>query len=123
MRMDAKSVRNMQSIIAVTNKHTAKLHHVGSLYILTYDARKLKHKITQDIHFYENGKYGDCAKYFNSVPLSIYGLLSDAYSASGSIALNAETTSKQRTKYVLFPCNKEQTNKCTFLYNKTNQMH
>ena len=34
----------MQSIIAVTNKHTAKLHHVGSLYILTYDARKLKHK-------------------------------------------------------------------------------
>ena len=31
------------SIIAVTNKHTAKLHHVGSLYILTYDARKLKH--------------------------------------------------------------------------------
>ena len=42
--MDAKSVRNMYSIIAVTNKHTAKLHHVGSLYILTYDARKLKHK-------------------------------------------------------------------------------
>ena len=32
--------------IAVTNKHTAKLHHVGSLYILTYDARKLKHKRT-----------------------------------------------------------------------------
>ena len=31
--MDAKSVRNMYSIIAVTNKHTAKLHHVGSLYI------------------------------------------------------------------------------------------
>ena len=30
---------------ADTNKHTAKLHHVGSLYILTYDARKLKHKI------------------------------------------------------------------------------
>ena len=35
----------MKSIIAVTNKHTAKLHHVGSLYILTYDARKLKHKM------------------------------------------------------------------------------
>jgi hypothetical protein len=33
------------SITAVTNKHTAKLHHVGSLYILTYDARKIKHKI------------------------------------------------------------------------------
>jgi len=32
------------SIITVTNKHTAKLHHVGSLNILTYDARKLKHK-------------------------------------------------------------------------------
>ena len=42
--MDAKSVQNMWSIIAVTNKHTAKLHHVGSLYILTYDARKLKNK-------------------------------------------------------------------------------
>ena len=43
--MDARSVRNMWSIFAVTNKHTAKLHHVGSLYILTYDARKLKHKM------------------------------------------------------------------------------
>jgi hypothetical protein len=44
--MDAENVRNMYSNIAVTNKHTAKLHRVGSLYILTYDARKLKHKIT-----------------------------------------------------------------------------
>ena len=35
----------MWSIIAVSNKYTAKLHHVGSLYILTYDARKLKHKV------------------------------------------------------------------------------
>ena len=26
----------MYSIIAVTNKHTAKLHHVGSLYILYF---------------------------------------------------------------------------------------
>ena len=43
----ANSVRNMQSIIAATNKHTAKLHHVGSLYILTYDARKLKHKMNR----------------------------------------------------------------------------
>ena len=42
--MEGKSVRNMYSNIAVTNKHTAKLHHVGSLYILTYNARKLKHK-------------------------------------------------------------------------------
>ena len=33
-----------ESIIAITNKPTAKLHHVDSLYILTYDARKLKHK-------------------------------------------------------------------------------
>ena len=33
-----------RTIIAVNNKHTAKLHHVGSLYVLTYDARKLKHK-------------------------------------------------------------------------------
>jgi len=33
--MDAKSVRNMYSIIAVTVKHIAKLHHVGFLYILT----------------------------------------------------------------------------------------
>ena len=38
----------MQSIIAVTNKHTAKLHHVGSFYILTYDTRKLKHKISMN---------------------------------------------------------------------------
>jgi hypothetical protein len=47
--MDANSVRNMHSIIAVTNKHTGKLHHVGSLYILTYDARKIKHKRNQAI--------------------------------------------------------------------------
>ena len=31
--MDARSFRNMYSNIAVTNKHTAKLHHVGSFYI------------------------------------------------------------------------------------------
>jgi hypothetical protein len=43
--MDAQSVRNVYSNIAVTDKHTAKLHHVGSLYVLTYDARKIKHKI------------------------------------------------------------------------------
>ena len=51
--MDAKSVRNIKSIIAVTNKHTAKLHHVGSLYILTYDARKLKHKILCSSQIYK----------------------------------------------------------------------
>ena len=33
--------------VSVTNKHTAKLHQVGSLYILTYDVRKLKHKMRQ----------------------------------------------------------------------------
>jgi hypothetical protein len=40
-----------QSIIAVNNKHTAKLHHVGSLciYILTYDARRIKHKIHTEL--------------------------------------------------------------------------
>ena len=48
--MDAKSVRNMWSIISVTNKHTAKLHHVVSLYISTYDARKLKHKDNTQIN-------------------------------------------------------------------------
>ena len=32
-----------------TNKHTAKLHRIGSLYILTYDARKLKHKIMGNV--------------------------------------------------------------------------
>jgi hypothetical protein len=37
----------MYSIIAVTNKHTAKLHHVGSLYILTYDELKIKQKNTK----------------------------------------------------------------------------
>jgi hypothetical protein len=42
--MDAESVQNTWSNIAVTNKDTAKLHRVGSLYILTYDARKLKKK-------------------------------------------------------------------------------
>ena len=31
--MDAKSIRKMQSNIAVTNKHTAKLRHVCYLYI------------------------------------------------------------------------------------------
>jgi hypothetical protein len=36
-----------ECVIAVTNKHTAKLHHVGSLYILTYDARNIKHKISK----------------------------------------------------------------------------
>ena len=40
----------MQIVIEVTNKHTAKLHHVGYLNILTYDARKLKHKI-QSMYF------------------------------------------------------------------------
>jgi hypothetical protein len=39
--MDANNVRNMWNIIAVTNKHTAKLHHVGSSYILTYDAEAI----------------------------------------------------------------------------------
>ena len=37
-----------KSYCVVTNKHTAKLHHVGSLYILTYDARKLKHKMLNE---------------------------------------------------------------------------
>jgi hypothetical protein len=43
MQLDSMFISN-RSIIAVANKHTAKLHHVGSLYILTYDARKTKHK-------------------------------------------------------------------------------
>ena len=51
-------------------------------------------RLTQDIHFYGNGKYGDCTKYFNSLSLFIYGLLQDAYSASGSTVLNAETNSE-----------------------------
>ena len=36
LKMDAKSVRNMQSNIAVANKHTAGLHHVGSFYIYIF---------------------------------------------------------------------------------------
>ena len=44
-----KASETCRVIIAVTNKHTAKLRHFGSLYILTYDARKLKHKITVDV--------------------------------------------------------------------------
>jgi hypothetical protein len=51
--MEANSVRNMSSIIAVTNKHTTKLHHVGSLYILTYNARKIKHKINRGVRMYQ----------------------------------------------------------------------
>jgi hypothetical protein len=39
------------SVIAVTNKHTAKLHHVGSLYILTYDAWKMQHKILSNVYY------------------------------------------------------------------------
>jgi hypothetical protein len=38
---------DMSTITAVTNKNTAKLHHAGSLYILTYDARKIKYKIRE----------------------------------------------------------------------------
>ena len=34
--MDAKSVRNMYSYIAVTIKHTAEQHHVGSFIYITY---------------------------------------------------------------------------------------
>ena len=45
MQLGSMFISNCNNaIIAVTNKHPAKLHHVGSLYILTYDARKLKHK-------------------------------------------------------------------------------
>ena len=52
--MDAKSVQNMQSIIAVTNKHTAKLHHVGSLYILLMMHGNSNIKMIQVIlHFLE----------------------------------------------------------------------
>jgi hypothetical protein len=54
-------------IIAVTNKHTAKLHHIGSLYILTYDAWKIKHKI---FHIY---------LFINSTPKSIYRSSSNGY--------------------------------------------
>lgn len=49
---------------------------------------------TIKLTFYKNGKYADCAKYFNSVALFIYDVSNDAYSASGSIALSAEMTSK-----------------------------
>jgi hypothetical protein len=34
--METNSFQNMYSIFAVTNKHTVKLHHVGSLYIFCY---------------------------------------------------------------------------------------
>jgi hypothetical protein len=45
MQLGSMFILNCNNIIAVTNKHTAKLHHVGSLYIVTSDARKIKHKI------------------------------------------------------------------------------
>jgi len=44
-------------IYPVTNKHTAKLHHVGSLYILTYDARKFKHKTKKSIEFFIKNEF------------------------------------------------------------------
>ena len=53
----------MYSIIAVTNKQTAKLHHVVSLYILTYDARKLKHKKKNKVTtFYWGLQQFDCKR-------------------------------------------------------------
>jgi hypothetical protein len=39
----------MASALSHIVYRTAKLHHVGSLYILTYDARKIKHKIKMDL--------------------------------------------------------------------------
>jgi hypothetical protein len=44
-RSMASALSHIVYRLLVINKHTAKLHHVGSLYILTYDARKIKHKI------------------------------------------------------------------------------
>jgi hypothetical protein len=45
---DANSVRNMWSIIAVTIKHAAKLHRVGSLYILCLKHSTSKETVTDD---------------------------------------------------------------------------
>ena len=56
--MEAKSVQNTYSNIAVTNKHTAKLHHVGSLsilYVLTLlIGRKLKEICRREFYFRGN---------------------------------------------------------------------
>ena len=52
--MDAKSVRNMYSIIAVTNKRTAKLHHVGSLYILYINLRIWRLLILEEISLFQD---------------------------------------------------------------------
>jgi hypothetical protein len=47
LMMDAESVRNMQSDLAVTNKQYCQSCILLVLYIIqTYDARKLKHKTT-----------------------------------------------------------------------------
>ena len=39
--------RTCRVLLQLLINNTAKLHHVGFLYILTYDARKLKRKIVQ----------------------------------------------------------------------------
>jgi hypothetical protein len=48
--ISAERPTNGLYLLPVTNKHTAKLHHVGSLYILTYDARKIIHKSGDVLH-------------------------------------------------------------------------
>jgi hypothetical protein len=58
MQLGSMFINNCNSVIAVINKHTAKLHHVGSLYILTYDARKIKHKIQNKLN--NNRRFNIC---------------------------------------------------------------
>jgi len=47
MQLGSMFISNCNNaLLQLLINNTAKLHHVGSLYILTYDARKLKHNIT-----------------------------------------------------------------------------
>ena len=57
LMMDAESVRNIQSDLAVTKKQYCQSCILLALYIMqTYDARKLKHKISS-VYTYANGSY------------------------------------------------------------------
>jgi len=53
----------MESNIAVTNKHTAKLHHVGSLYILCIPVVKRSMTVySMCIHLYTPTRTCTCAR-------------------------------------------------------------
>ena len=78
--MDAESVRNMQSNLAVTNKQYCQSCILLVLYIIqSYDARKLKHKI-------ENNSFG--RSYERGVEGLVPILLLSSYTCFGVLLEN-----------------------------------